>query len=318
MRMHSPSLSELHAFSAAARLGSYSLAAQELYVTQGGISRAIARLEEHLGFALFERQGRRNALTRAGQEYLQAVEPALMAIEAASAAARRNSSQRSGAPQLRLSVVPTLFSHWLIPRLPDFSARHPEVMLSFAPYRRDDTLNAPEIDAWIRVGSHWAPDIAADYVIGRDLIPICHPRDLQGPQAIRDAADVLGRPLLAHTNYPGNWACWAAAQGVAQDCPQPKADFETVALLVQAVAAGMGVAVVQRCLVEEDLAAGRVAQALDAPVNIGRGYFLCRPAARTPTAALKQFRHWILEQAAPRAIPPETGAPASTPSAPAA
>ena len=57
MRMHSPSLSELHAFSAAARLGSYSLAAQELYVTQGGISRAIARLEEHLGFALFERQG---------------------------------------------------------------------------------------------------------------------------------------------------------------------------------------------------------------------------------------------------------------------
>src|SRR5256885_10857822 len=58
MRMHSPSLSELHAFAAAARLGSYSLAAQELYVTQGGISRAIARLEEHLGFALFERQGR--------------------------------------------------------------------------------------------------------------------------------------------------------------------------------------------------------------------------------------------------------------------
>ena len=59
MRMHSPSLSELHAFAAAARLGSYSLAARELYVTQGGISRAIARLEEHLGFALFERQGRR-------------------------------------------------------------------------------------------------------------------------------------------------------------------------------------------------------------------------------------------------------------------
>ena len=91
-----------------------------------------------------------------------------------------------------------------------------------------------------------------------------------------------------------------------------------MALLVQAVAACMGVAVVQRCLVEEDLAAGRVAQALDAPVNIGRGYFLCRPAARTPTAALEQFRHWILEQAAPRAIPPETGASASAPSAPAA
>ena len=184
MRMHSPSLSELHAFASAARLGSYSLAAQELYVTQGGISRAIARLEEHLGFALFERQGRRNTLTPAGREYLQAVEPAVMAIEAASAAARR----RRHGPQLRLSVVPTLFSHWLIPRLPDFNARHPAVMLSFAPYRRDDPLTAPEIDAWIRVGNHQRQPagIEAEYVIGRDLIPICHPRELQGPGAIRD------------------------------------------------------------------------------------------------------------------------------------
>ena len=305
MRMHSPSLSELHAFASAARLGSYSLAAQELYVTQGGISRAIARLEEHLGFALFERQGRRNTLTPAGREYLQAVEPAVMAIEAASAAARR----RRHGPQLRLSVVPTLFSHWLIPRLPDFNARHPAVMLSFAPYRRDDPLTAPEIDAWIRVGNHQRQPagIEAEYVIGRDLIPICHPRELQGPGAIRDELGLLARPLLFHTNYPGNWARWMQARGLSRPCPAPAADFETVALLVQAVAAGMGVAMVQRCLVEEDLASGRVTLALNAPIHIERGYFLCRPAGRAPSEALRQFRAWILEQAAPQAIS-ESGA----------
>ncbi len=297
--MHSPSLSELHAFAAAARLGSFSLAAQELYVTQGGISRAIARLEEHLGFALFERQGRRNTLTPAGQDYLQAVEPAVMAIEAASAAARR----RRHGPQLRLSVTPTLFSHWLIPRLPDFNARHPQVLLSFSPYRRDDPLTAPEIDAWIRVGSQqWPAGIEAEYVIGRDLIPICHPRELQGPRAIRNAQDLLARPLLFHTNYPGNWARWMQARGMTQPCPAPTADFETVALLVQAVAAGMGVAMVQRCLVEEDLASGRVALALEAPVNIERGYFLCHPVNRAPSEALEQFRAWIQVQAAPRAV----------------
>ncbi|MEG0555094.1 MAG: LysR substrate-binding domain-containing protein [Comamonas sp.] len=301
MRMHSPSLSELHAFAAAARLGSFSLAAQELYVTQGGISRAVARLEEHLGFALFERQGRRNTLTAAGQTYLQAVEPAITAIEAASAAARK----RRHGPQLRLSVAPTIFSHWLIPRLPDFSARHPGVMLSFAPYKRDDALNAPEIDAWIRVGSRWPADIHADYVIGRDLVPICHPRELQGPQPIQTAQDLLARPLLFHTNYPGNWACWMQAQGITGPCPPPAADFETVALLTQAVAAGMGVAMVQRCLVEEDLSSGRVALALNAPVHIERGYFLCRPAGRSPSTTLEQFRQWVLEQAAPRAIPPQ-------------
>jgi DNA-binding transcriptional LysR family regulator len=251
-------------------------------VTQGGISRAIAR-EEHLGFALFERLGRRNALTAAGQDYLQAVEPAVMAIEAASAAARR----RRHGPQLRLSVIPTLFSHWLIPRLPDFNRRHPQIMLSFAPYRRDDPLNAPEIDAWIRVGSqHWPAGVEAEYVIGRDLIPICHPRELQGPNPIRSEQDLLNRPLLFHTNYPGNWASWMQARGLDQPCPAPVADFETVALLVQAVAAGMGTAMVQRCLVEEDLASGRVALALDAPVHIERGYFLCQQGSR-PHGGLK-------------------------------
>ncbi|WP_027016186.1 LysR substrate-binding domain-containing protein [Comamonas composti] len=300
MRMHSPSISELHAFAAAARLGSYSLAARELYVTQGGISRAIARLEEHLGQALFERQGRSNQLTAAGRDYLACVEPALQRIEAASSALRRG----HGKPQLRLSVTPTLFSHWLIPRLPAFSAVHPGIALSFAPYRRDDPLTAPEIDAWLRVGSlPWPSHVQADYVIGRDLVPICHPRDLQGPKALRSSADVLVRPLLAHTNYPGNWSRWAAAQGLEDACPAPTADFETVGLLVQAVAAGLGLAVVQRCLVQDDLDAGRVALALDAPVNIERGYFLCRPVVRAPSRSFEQFRDWLLAQAAPLAVP---------------
>jgi len=76
MRIQSPSLSELHAFAQAARLGSYTLAAEQLSVTQGAISRAIARLEEHLGFALFERQGRRSVLSTAGRQYLDAIGPA--------------------------------------------------------------------------------------------------------------------------------------------------------------------------------------------------------------------------------------------------
>ncbi|MOA15184.1 DNA-binding transcriptional activator GcvA [compost metagenome] len=80
--------------------------------------------------------------------------------------------------------------------------------------------------------------------------------------------------------------------------PQPAADFELVSLLVQAVIAGMGVAVVQRCLIEDDLASGRIVIAIPQAVQIERGYFLCRPAVREPTKALLDFRHWLLEQAA--------------------
>lgn len=295
MRMHSPSLSELHAFAVAARLGHFSKAAEELAVTQGAISRAIARLEEHLGIALFAREGRYNVLTRAGADYLQAIGPSIATIESATLAVRT----RRDARQLRVSVTPTLFSHWLIPRLPDFSARHPGIGLSFAPYRRDDPLTAPDIDAWIRTGEDGSwPEatIAADYLVGRELVPICRTQDLE---AIRSPADLLRHPLLFHTNYPGNWESWLAGVGCSHGPLRPAADFESVALLVQAVIAGLGVAVVQRCLVEPELATGRIGIAIDHTVLLQRAYYLCRPSMRPANPALADFRQWLLEQAHP-------------------
>ncbi len=296
MRMHSPSLPELHAFAAAAHLGSFSRAAEDLHVTQGAVSRAIARLEEHLGVQLFTREGRRSVLTREGAQYLEAVGPGVAAIEAASLALRQGRAARP----LRLSVPPTLFSHWLIPRLPDFSARHPGVALAFAPYQRDDPLTAPAIDAWIRVGRpDWPAGIAGEYLVGRELVPICRPEDLQGPHAIRTPQDLLRRPLLFHTHYPGNWAHWFAQVGCAHGPLVPAADFDQVGLLAQAVMAGLGVAVVQRCLVEAELAAGRIAVALERPVNLERGYHLCRPTGRPAHPALEPLRQWLLAQAQP-------------------
>lgn len=306
MRMHSPSLPELHAFATAARVGSFSRAAHELAVTQGAISRAIARLEEHLGVALFAREGRRSVLTAAGAQYLQAVGPAVAAIEAASQALRTE----RGARPLRLSVAPTLFSHWLIPRLPDFSTRHPGIALGFAPYQRDDPMTATDIDAWIRVGQpEWPAGIRAEYLVGRELVPICRPADRQGPHAIRTPGDLLQRPLLFHTHYPGNWALWLAHVGCPHGPLVAAADFDQVSLLIQAVVAGLGVALVQRCLIEADVAAGRIAIALEQPVCSARGYHLCRPAGRPEHPALERLRQWLLEQArttAPaRPLPPQ-------------
>lgn len=298
MRIQSPSLSELHAFAEAARLGSYTLAGEHLSVTQGAISRAIARLQEHLGFELFQREGRRSVLTTAGRQYLDTIGPALFTIESATSAMRRRRSTGSGR-QLRLSVPPTLFSQWLIPRLPDFSARHPGTALSFAPYRRDDPLTAPDIDAWVRIGAApWPDTLAADYLVGRGLVPICRPQDLEGGNAIRTPQDLMRRPLLAHTHYPDNWLRWFERMGCEGPCPAPAADFEMVSLLVQAVVAGMGVAVVQRCLIGDDLASGRIAIPVHQPFRLERGYFLCQPAARPESAALHNFRYWVLEQAA--------------------
>ena len=294
MRIRSPSLHELHALAVTAEQGSFSRAAEVLCVTQGAISRAVARLEEHVGQPLLRRQGRRSELTDAGRSYLAQVGPALQVIEAATVELQA----RRAVGALRISVLPTLASKWLIPRLPDFQARHPGVQLSFAPYRRDDPLEDPQIDAWVRNGDgRWPSPIVSDYVVGRDIVPICRPQDLDGPQALREPADLLARPLLFHTNYPDNWAYWFNAVGVEAPALRAAADFDQVAMLVQAVIAGLGVAVVQRCLIEDDLAAGRVVVPFARPVLNQRGYFLCYPRGRRDHRPLALFREWLLDQA---------------------
>lgn len=290
MRLRSPSLHELHAFAETARLGSFSLAAEALCVTQGAVSRAVARLEAHLGVVLLSRHGRRSVLTEAGHNYLARVSASIESIETATVELMREHSETG----LRVSVLPTLASKWLIPRLPDFHARHPEVSISFAPYRRDDPLDAPDIDAWVRNGDgHWPRPILSEYVVGREIVPICRPVDQQG---IHTPADLLQRPLLFHTNYPDNWRHWFQSVGVDPPPLRPAADFDQVAMLVQAVIAGLGVAVVQRCLIDEELADGRVAIAVDRPVLNTRGYYLCYPAGKRNQRALSAFRSWLLAQ----------------------
>ncbi|MCM5680765.1 LysR substrate-binding domain-containing protein [Schlegelella sp. S2-27] len=294
MRIRSPSLPELHAFAALAKTGSFSLAAESLCVTQGAVSRAIARLEAHLGQTLVTRRGRRSELTPVGQTYLQSVAGALEQLESSAQALQTNGRRRA----LRLSVTPSLFSKWLIPRLPDFHALHPEVALSFVPYRRDDPLDAAEADAWIRSGDgRWPRGIRSDYLVGRELVPICSPGDVRPASPPLDAQGLLSRPLLFHVHYPDNWRRWFEAQGCGDAQPQPAAHFDQVSMLVQAVIAGLGCAVVQRCLIEEELASGRVAIACGRSVEIERGYHLCYPAAQRDAPALAAWREWLLEQA---------------------
>ncbi|HEX2010796.1 MAG TPA: LysR substrate-binding domain-containing protein [Roseateles sp.] len=294
MRIRSPSLHELHAFAATARLGSFSKAAELLCVTQGAISRAVARLEEHLGQSLLVRQARGNELTPAGRDYLELIEPALQTLEAAAVAQRAPEATT----RLRISVAPTLATKWLIPRLPDWQALHPHIALSLTPYRRDEDFGDASVDAWLRPGEgRWPAGITADYIVGREIVPICHPQELRGRQALREPADLLSRPLLYHSNYPDNWRLWLAAVGVPDAQLKPSADFEQVAMLVQAVLAGLGVAVVQRCLIDDELAAGRIAIPFDRPVQLARGYMLCSRKSSQSQRALRSLRQWLLAQA---------------------
>ncbi|WP_229882915.1 LysR family transcriptional regulator [Pseudorhodoferax aquiterrae] len=292
-------MSELHAFAAAVRLGNFSLAAAELCVTQSAISRAVTRLEQHYGCKLLDRNAHSLRLTAAGAELLEAVRDPLATIEGVSVRLRTG---RSDEP-LSLAVVPTLASVWLIPRLRQFQELHPQVRFNFVPYRKGEDFSAQTPDAAILTGlgpEEW-PQCSCDYVIGREMVPICHPARLaqrRSSGAWMEPGDLAHEPLLYHTTAPGNWAQWLREVGAGDRDPNLSTAFDQVSMLIQAAIADMGVALVQRCLIREEARSGAVAIPFDVPVTLQRGYFLCTPQHRRPKPGFAAFRRWLLRVAA--------------------
>lgn len=294
MRLQSPSMSELHAFVAAARNASFTRAAQQLCVTQGAVSRAVARLEEHFGVPLFLRNAQALTLTPEGQQLLNDVEEPLAAIERASASMLRTGGQR----ELVLSVVPTLASVWLVPRLPDFQRRHPDIPLRFVPYRKDEDFSGPVPDAAVLHGTgpeQW-PDWDCTYLIGRDRVPVCHPRRAQA-RAWRTPADLAKDDLLYHVSAPGNWKEWLEKAGAEDAIPNLTGSFDQVSILIQAAMADIGVALVARCFIKEELAQGKLVIPFDLPIELKRGFFLCCRPQRSAMPALEAFREWVVGMA---------------------
>jgi LysR family glycine cleavage system transcriptional activator len=307
VRIRSPSLIELHAFVAVVETGSFSRAAGRLSVTPGAVSRAVLRLEERLGGPLLEREPGGVRPTAAGQGYYGRVHAAIAALEAA-VPARQRGAGRQG---LRACVIPSLNMRWLVPRLPSFHAGHPGLDIVFMPYLADDDFRREDVDCWIQTRasatSRWPAHVQATYLLGKEIVPICHP---SVADRIRSAADVLQFPQLHHVNYPDNWALWCRAHGVDPGRLALSAGFDLAAGLIEAVAANLGVAVVQHCLIEHEVAQRRVAVPLDRVASTGRGYYLCVPRARPGTPVLAAFKAWLLAQpvaAAPGVAPATQG-----------
>lgn len=299
MRFRSPSMPELHAFVQAARLGSFTQAADYLCVTQSAVSRAVSRLEAHLGKALFSRDAHHMRLTAEGRQFLAQIQGPLLQIETATTTL----TQAQRVQELTLAVVPTWASVWLIPRLPDFHRQHPDFRLRFVPYRKDEDFLGDVPDAAVLTGlgrEQW-PDWWCDYLVGHDVVPVCAPSRLTQRRAEgawtspRELADEF---LLYHTTAPDNWASWLQAAGFARVAPNLQAGFDQVSILVQAAIVDMGVALVQRCLIRRELEEGRLAIPFDLPVRIRRGYFLCTPMYRHLRPAFLTFREWLLAMAA--------------------
>jgi DNA-binding transcriptional LysR family regulator len=135
-------------------------------------------------------------------------------------------------------------------------------------------------------------------VIGSEMVPVSHPDRARARRRAgrwTTPADLLGEPLLYHTSAPASWQLWLKAANVPGAEPKLASGFDQVSILIQAVIADMGLAVLQRCLVRDELAAGRLVAPFDLPILLPRGYYLCTPVQRRDHPALTAFRSWLLD-----------------------
>jgi DNA-binding transcriptional LysR family regulator len=292
MRFKSPSLPELHAFLAVSQLGSFRQAAGVLCVTQAAVSRAVQRLEQRLECTLLDRSGAKVQPTARGRKFQALVEDHVAGLENAISLFGERTKMR----RLRVSVVPTLGTRWLVPRLGQFRTLHPDIEIELRPFHHDENFTRDDVDLWIdlkRPARAWPRGMRARYLLGRDIVPACTPALAAG---LRQPRDLLGVTLLHHVNFPGNWAQWLQAAGGVDTPPRLGPGFDLGNNLIVAACAGMGVTVIQPCLIEAELAAGQLVLPFSPAAATERGYYLCGRAALAENDAVEQFTRWLLDE----------------------
>lgn len=291
-RLSVPSLSALAAFEAAARHGSFTRAAEELNLTQGAVSRQVAQLEAQLGVALFERVRKRVAPTPAGLAYAAEIRDGLSRLAAATVSAM---AFRGAAGVLHLAILPTFGTRWLIPRLPRFIEAHPGVTINFATKLVPFDFAREPLDAAIHFGDPVWPGARLHRLMGEEIVPVAAPA-LVARLGFSAPADMLRAPLLQQSTRPRAWANWLEQQGLPPSRALMGPRFEQFAMVSQAAVAGLGLAIVPRFLVEEELRAGSLVIPFDLPVTGSEGYYLVYPEARERLPAVVAFRDWLLRE----------------------
>jgi len=298
MRRKIPSLQALACFDAAARHESYTRAAQELALTQGAVSRQITALEEFLGLALFRRTRHGVALTERGADYAAQVAPHLQGLEQDTLDVM--SSQGSGGI-LHLAAVPTFATRWLIPRLQDLKAVHPEITIHLETSTRPFMFAGTSFDAALYCGtpeqvSQWA-GTRSTRLLAEEVVPVCSPQ-LLGNQAQLSAQDIAQMPLLQQSTRIEGWRQWFEAAGVNAPLALSGPRYELFSMTAAAASNGLGLALVPRLLIEAELARGELVVACNQPLQGERAYYLVSPQRTDERPAITSFRSWLVQAAA--------------------
>jgi len=304
-----PPLNALRAFEAAARHLSFTKAAEELFVTQAAISHQVKALEETLGVNLFRRFNRRLMLSDAGQIYLPALSEALDQIEIATR--RLRAAEETG--PLKVTVANSFAAKWLLPRMPTFRERHPQIDVMVSASDKLIDFSRDDFDMGVRFGFGHYPGLRTDLMFEDEVFPVCSPKLLEGDHPLRTPADLRHHTLLHDDIGPfrelPDWPFWLKTAGVGNDSGidvERGPMFSHSSLVIQAAVEGQGVALARASLVGLDMEAGRLVRPFGPNLKSKYACYVVAPENTADRPKIKAFREWLFDEvrARPGAVIP--------------
>ncbi|MEM6848420.1 MAG: LysR substrate-binding domain-containing protein [Pseudomonadota bacterium] len=286
-----PALRSLQIFEAAARLGTFTAAAEELGITQSGVSRQVSDLEATLGVALFHRKGARLSATPTGERLAARLSDALSQAWSAVAEARRSDQV------VTLSMLPSVATRWFAPRLGAFLASNPGIDLRITASRHLVDFASEGVDAALRYSPSPARHLDALKLATETIRPVCSPRYQRTNKL--NSPDDLHRATLLCGDIPEDWRAWFAAAGCkGQPSPGPRLGDDGA--ILQAAVEGQGVALGRLLLVTDDIAVGRLIAPFDVSLEASHAYWFVQPKGMRPTAAVEAVKAWLVGEFADR------------------
>lgn len=287
----------LHTFEAAARHLSFTLAGQELALSQSAVSRQIQQLEASLQAPLFERRHRALALTDAGRVMQRAVNDSLERLRDAAARVHAASQAR----QVAITCTPGFASFWLIPRLSRFTASHPHVDVRVSATLDVVDLERSDLDLAVR----FVPSSVGEgpLLFEEEVLPVCSPRLLRDRRKpLKTPAD-LERHTLLTVELDGapptvDWEPWLQLMGLQTVRPASTVRFTRYSEAVEAAVAGQGIVIGRLPLLGDLVRSGRLVAPFRSRAASRRGYFVTVAPHGARNADAQDFIRWVVAEAA--------------------
>jgi LysR family transcriptional regulator, glycine cleavage system transcriptional activator len=290
MRRTLPPTSSLACFESTVRLGSVTLAAEELNLTQSAVSKRLSGLEDLLGRKLFTREQRQLTPTPAAREYAKEVSEIINRLEISTA---RLISQGRHGGVLTVAILPTFGTRWLVPRLSEFLSEHPLIELNLISKISPFDFENEVTDLAIHFGLPEWDKAHCEYLMDEAVVAVCAPSVLELDQPMIQANEIASHTLIQHTTRPYLWNDWLKSCGTRPVGATVGPRFEFYAHVIEAALAGIGVAVLPEFLIQNELERGMLRLAHEHRLVCKERYYAVYPAKNSHNSNVVDFVNWL-------------------------